>query len=119
MFLVVGDEVVECEAIVAGDEVDALFGFSRLVSVEIRAPQEAIGKAGDRVILAANEGPYIIAKTTGTVSLRGRLTRRVGPRPGSARLAAGPGPGYRREDPGAAGGSPAWCRESAACPYAA
>src|SRR6202023_1960647 len=59
---VVGHEIVEGEAVMTRHEVDALLGLALLVSVERRAADQAIGKALDRALLAAEKAPRIIAE---------------------------------------------------------
>ena len=59
---VVGDEVVEGEAVVTGDEVDALLGLALLVAVERRAADQAVGEALDRAVVAAEEAADIVAE---------------------------------------------------------
>src|SRR5262249_21746415 len=59
---VVGDEVVEREAVVAGDEVDALLGLALLVAVNLRAADDAVGDAAQRARLAAEEVTDVVAE---------------------------------------------------------
>jgi hypothetical protein len=35
VFAVIGDKVVECETVVAGDEVDAVIGRPSVISIEV------------------------------------------------------------------------------------
>src|SRR5690606_15547079 len=61
---VVGDEVVEREPVVAGDEVDALLGLAPLVPEDVGAPDEAVGEAFDGAGLAAGEGADLVAEAS-------------------------------------------------------
>ena len=47
MLLVVADEIVEGEAVVRGDEIDARVGTAAAVLVEIGASRQAIGEFAD------------------------------------------------------------------------
>ena len=53
VFVVVGNEVVQREAVVTGDEVHAGFGFTPLVPVDIVAPDQPIGQVGHRPVVAS------------------------------------------------------------------
>ena len=55
VLVVVGDEVVEREAVVAGDEVDALLRLAFLVAVDLGAAEYAVGNACHRTRFAAEE----------------------------------------------------------------
>ncbi len=59
---VVGDEVVEGEAIVTRHEVDALLRLALLVCVDVGAADQAVGHARHRARLAAEKTPDIVAK---------------------------------------------------------
>ena len=48
VLVVVGDQVVEREAVVAGHEVDALLRLPFLVTVDVRAAEQPRGEAGHR-----------------------------------------------------------------------
>src|SRR5207245_11760498 len=63
VFGVVGHEIVEGETVVTRHEVDALLGLALLVGVERRAADQAVGKAVDRALLAAEKAARIIAAT--------------------------------------------------------
>ena len=45
VLVVVGDQVVEGEAVVTGHEVDALFGLAFLVAIDLGTAQQAVGQA--------------------------------------------------------------------------
>ena len=62
VLVVVGDEVVEREAVVAGDEVDALLGLALLVAVDLGAADQPVGEAPDRARLAAEEVADVVAE---------------------------------------------------------
>ena len=59
---VVGDEVVEREAVVAGDEVDALFRLALLVPEHVGAAGQPVRQRMDRSAVALQEGPDVVAK---------------------------------------------------------
>src|SRR4051812_20081883 len=59
----VGDQIVERKAVVAGDEIDALFRLAILVSIDLRAANEAVGKAAQRAFFRAEERSDIVAET--------------------------------------------------------
>jgi hypothetical protein len=61
---IVGDQVVERQAIVAGDEVDALFRAPFLVLIQIRAPDQTICDGPDHPGIPLEEGPHVVAKST-------------------------------------------------------
>src|SRR5262249_14976968 len=63
VLLVVGNEVVECEAVVARYEVDALFGLALFMAVKLRTTEEPVGNPRHRTIIAAEEASEIIPKT--------------------------------------------------------
>ena len=80
--LVVGDEVVEREAVVAGDEVDALLRLALLVAVDLGAAEQPVGQRADRC-------PARRGRSRGRRRGSGRSTpsscRRRSCRPGRAR----------------------------------
>ena len=47
VLLVVGDQVIQGEAVVAGDEVDALLGLALLVPVNVGTAEQPVGQAPD------------------------------------------------------------------------
>ncbi len=59
---VVGDEVVQREAVVAGDEVDALLGLAALVLVHVRAADQPAGERADRPVVALEEAAHVVAE---------------------------------------------------------
>ena len=59
---VVRDEVVEREAVVAGDEVDAGPGLAVLVAVDVRAAEEALADRADQAPVALDEGADVVAE---------------------------------------------------------
>jgi hypothetical protein len=62
VLVVVGDEVVEREAVVTGHEVDALLRLPLLVAVEVGAAQETRGQSGDRARVCPQEAAHVVAK---------------------------------------------------------
>src|SRR5262249_61943371 len=64
VLVIVGDEVVEREPVVAGHEVDALLGLALLVPVDLRAAQQPVGHAADRARIAAGEAAHVVAEST-------------------------------------------------------
>src|SRR6266446_4251266 len=42
VLVVVGNQIVQCEAVVTGYEIDALFGFSFLVAENVRAAERSL-----------------------------------------------------------------------------
>src|SRR6185295_20165263 len=60
---VVGDQVVQGEAVVTGHKVHALLRLALLVPVNLGAANEAIDKAGQRTLLAPEEAADVITKT--------------------------------------------------------
>src|SRR5262249_62364025 len=62
VLVVVRDQVIEGEAVMAGDEVDALLGLALLVRVDVRASQDACGEAGYRSIVAFQEAANVVAE---------------------------------------------------------
>src|SRR5215831_4422759 len=59
---VVGDQVIQGEAVVTGDEVDALLRLALLVTVDVGAAQEARGHRGHRRLVALYEVTHVVAK---------------------------------------------------------
>ena len=62
VLLVVGNEIVEREAVVAGHEVDALLGLALLVAVDLGAADHPVGHAPQRARLAAEEIADVVAE---------------------------------------------------------
>ena len=60
---VVGDEVIEREAVVAGDEVDALLGLALLMTVDFGAAEHAVGDGAPMPSSPLHETADIIAET--------------------------------------------------------
>ena len=60
---VVGDEIVECEAVVTGDEVYALLGFAVLVAVDGATSEDAVGEGLHEAVVAAEEAADIVAES--------------------------------------------------------
>ena len=58
----VGDEVVEREAVVTRHEVDALLGLAFLVTVDLWAAHQPVRDAEHRTRLGAEEGPDVVAE---------------------------------------------------------
>ena len=59
---VVGNEVIEREAIVAGDEVDALLGLASLVAVDLGTADEPVSDPCHRTRLRAEEGADVVTE---------------------------------------------------------
>src|SRR4030095_6980277 len=59
---VIGDQVVEGEAVVACDEVDALLRLTLLVTVDLGAAHQPVREPPDRAGLAPEEGPHVVAE---------------------------------------------------------
>src|SRR5204863_4139408 len=62
VFLVVRDEVVQREAVVAGDEVHARFGFALLVAVHLGAADQLVGDRCDATVFASEKTPHVVAE---------------------------------------------------------
>ena len=61
VLLVVGDEVVQREAVVRGDEVDAGVGPAAVVLVEVAAAGQAVGELADLAVVALPEAAHGVA----------------------------------------------------------
>src|SRR4029453_3312653 len=59
---VVRDEIVECESVVTGHEVDALLGLPLLVAVDIGTAEQPIGERPDRALVAPEETADVASK---------------------------------------------------------
>src|SRR4029077_17775631 len=64
VFLVVGNEVVEGEAIVTSHKVDTLFGLPLFVTIDFRTAQKAIGEPPYRTLFTPEKAANVIAKAT-------------------------------------------------------
>src|SRR5579862_7745540 len=64
VLLIVGAEVVQREAVVAGHEIHACFGLAFLVSIDLRASEQPVGHDPDKALIAAEKATYVIAKAT-------------------------------------------------------
>src|SRR5208283_474278 len=62
VLMVIGDQIVQREAVVAGDEVDALLGFALFVTIEIGAADVALGKRTDGVSIGAEKVAHVVAE---------------------------------------------------------
>src|SRR4029077_12105318 len=62
VLLVVGNKVVEREAIVTGDKIDAGLSFAFLVAINLGAAEQPIGKGRDRTVVTTKEAADIIAE---------------------------------------------------------
>ena len=62
MFLVVGDQVVQCESIMAGYKAHALFRFTLFVTINLMAAQQSVGEALHRPFVPSEETPDIVTK---------------------------------------------------------
>src|SRR5690606_17550271 len=61
-FFVVGDEIVQGEAIVAGDEIHALLRLALLVPVDLRTAEEPVRDAAHRPPFAPEKIAYVVAE---------------------------------------------------------
>ena len=57
---VIGNQVVEGEAVVAGDEVDALLRLALLLPVDVGTGQDAGGESGDGPGVALQEAAHVV-----------------------------------------------------------
>ena len=62
VLLLVRDQVVEREAVVAGDEVDAGLRIAVLVAVDVRAAEEPLGEVPDLARLGPHERAHVVAE---------------------------------------------------------
>src|SRR5215472_12336447 len=60
---IVGNQIIEREAIVAGYEIDALLRFALLLLVDVGAPCQPEGQGTRRAIVAFEKGAHVIAKS--------------------------------------------------------
>jgi len=58
----VGDEVIEREAVVAGDEIYACLGLAFLVSVYLGAAEHAVSQGRNDTVVAAKKAAHSVAK---------------------------------------------------------
>src|SRR4030095_14906646 len=63
MLMIVGDDIVQCEAIVTGNEVDAFFGFALSMGVDLGPAEQTVGHALDGAIRAPEEVANIVAES--------------------------------------------------------
>src|SRR5262249_34843680 len=63
MFVVVGDQIVEREPVMASDKIDALFRLALLVSVKIRAAHQPMGDGLGCPVVAFDKGAHVIAES--------------------------------------------------------
>src|SRR6185295_2029004 len=62
VLLVVGDEVIECEAVVTRHEVHALLGFAFLMTVNLGAAKQPVSKGCHRTVVATEKTSKIVAE---------------------------------------------------------
>jgi hypothetical protein len=62
VLVVLGDEIVHSEPVVAGNEVDALFGFAFFVAIDLRAAEQAVGDSSSGTVIAAKKAADIVTK---------------------------------------------------------
>src|SRR4029077_1669460 len=62
VLVVIGDEIVECEAVVAGHKVHTCLGFAFFVAVNLRAAEQTVGKRPNCVVVTAKKAADIIAE---------------------------------------------------------
>src|SRR5262249_23601054 len=62
VFPVVHHQVIECESIVARDEIDALLGLALLVTVDLRAADQSVSKPPQRPPVAPKEAAGVVAE---------------------------------------------------------
>ena len=60
VLIAIAHQVVQSEAVVAGDEIDAAFGAFARLGVDVGAAADAAGKRPEHPIIAAPETPDII-----------------------------------------------------------
>ncbi len=63
MLLVVGDEVVQSEAIVARDEIDARLYLAPFMAVHFGTAEQPVGHLSDRALFTAEETAEVVAET--------------------------------------------------------
>src|SRR5262249_20268690 len=61
---VVGDQIVERETVVAGDEIHALLRVALLMSIDLRTAHQAIREPGNSACVAAKEAAKIVAEAS-------------------------------------------------------
>ena len=62
VLVVVGDEVVQRKAVVAGDEVDALLRLALFPAVNTRTAKQTIGRSPGLLVRATEEVAHVVAK---------------------------------------------------------
>src|SRR5258705_1417604 len=62
MLLVVGDEVIERETVVTRHKIHAYFRLTILVTVNLRAAKQPVGKVSHRTVIATEKAANIVAK---------------------------------------------------------
>src|ERR1700679_1249902 len=62
VLVVIGDQVVEIEAVVGGDKIDARPRFATTFIEEVAGPRDSRGKVGKDAIVALPEASHGIAK---------------------------------------------------------
>src|SRR5258708_3147975 len=60
---VVGNQIVECEAVVTGHEIDAGLRLALLATVDLRAAEQPIAKWRERIVIPTEKAAHIIAKS--------------------------------------------------------
>src|SRR5260370_42444166 len=60
VFLIVRDEVIECEAVVTRHEVHAILGLAFLVTVNLGATEQPVGKGRHRTLVATEKAADIV-----------------------------------------------------------
>src|SRR5262249_45932326 len=60
LLAILRDEVIQGEAVVAGDEVHALLGFALLVAIDVRAAEQPVRHVADRAGIALSEAANIV-----------------------------------------------------------
>src|SRR4030095_12973888 len=61
-FVVVGDEVVQREAVMAGDEIEAVLDFALLVGVDVGAAEQPGRDMRHHPVLTLQETAYVVAE---------------------------------------------------------
>src|SRR5262249_3672226 len=56
------DEIVQSEPIMAGDEIDALFGFAILMCIDVGTSREPTGHRADSTVVALEKSSDIVTK---------------------------------------------------------
>ena len=64
VFVIVRDEVVESEPVMACYKINALFSLTLFMTVNCRAAKQSVRKVSDRIVFSAKEASDIVSKST-------------------------------------------------------